>query len=31
MLKNIDYWKEAPLWSKEKIQGATKKWFKAFK
>ncbi|MDD5194968.1 MAG: SDR family oxidoreductase [Candidatus Omnitrophica bacterium] len=28
MLDNIDYWKEAPLWTPEKIESATKKWFK---
>jgi UDP-glucose 4-epimerase len=27
MLKNIDYWKEAPVWDKEKIAFATKEWF----
>jgi len=28
MLENIDYWKEAPLWSSEDIEKATKSWFK---
>ena len=28
MLKNISYWKNAPLWDKEKIEGATQEWFK---
>jgi UDP-glucose 4-epimerase len=28
MLNNIDYWKNAPLWDKEKIGIATKTWFK---
>lgn len=28
MLKNIDYWKDAPLWNQESIAKATKKWFK---
>lgn len=28
MLDNIDYWKSAPLWTPEKIQEATKDWFK---
>jgi len=27
MLKNINYWKNAPLWTPEKIKGATKEWF----
>lgn len=27
MLENIDYWKEAPLWTPEKIKEATKEWF----
>ncbi len=31
MLENIDYWSDAPLWSKKKIKGATQKWFKTFK
>lgn len=28
MLKNIDYWKTAPLWTESKINNATKNWFK---
>ena len=28
MLKNIDYWRDAPLWTPEKITEATKDWFK---
>jgi UDP-glucose 4-epimerase len=28
MLKNIDYWKDAPLWEPKTIEGATKDWFK---
>jgi UDP-glucose 4-epimerase len=27
ILENIDYWREAPLWNKEKIADATKTWF----
>lgn len=27
VLDHIDYWKAAPLWTPEKIQGATKVWF----
>ncbi len=27
ILDNIDYWREAPLWDKETIAGATKTWF----
>ena len=27
MLENIDWWKEAPVWTPEKIDKATKKWF----
>lgn len=27
MLENIDYWKDAPVWTKESIDEATKKWF----
>lgn len=27
MLKNIDYWREAPLWTPDKIAEATKTWF----
>jgi len=28
LLENIDYWREAPLWTPEKIKEATKEWFK---
>ena len=28
MLKNIDYWKSAPLWTESKINNATKDWFR---
>jgi len=31
LLKNINYWKHAPLWNKQKIQKATKEWFKYLK
>lgn len=31
MLDNIDYWKDAPVWTKEKIQKATVSWFKYMK
>jgi len=27
MLKNISYWKDAPVWDKQKIQQATATWF----
>lgn len=27
LLKNIDYWKNAPVWTPEKINEATKEWF----
>ncbi len=27
MLENIDYWKNAPVWTPEKIKEATKDWF----
>ena len=27
ILDNIDYWRDAPLWNKEKIADATKTWF----
>lgn len=29
VLKNIDYWKDAPLWDEESIKVATAQWFKA--
>ncbi len=28
MLENIDYWSEAPLWTPEKIEDATRDWFR---
>jgi UDP-glucose 4-epimerase len=28
ILKNIDYWREAPVWTPETITAATKDWFK---
>ena len=28
LIKNIDYWKESPLWTPKKIENATKSWFK---
>jgi len=28
MLENIDYWKESPLWTPEKIEKETEAWFK---
>ncbi len=28
ILKNIDYWKDAPVWTPKKIEEATKDWFK---
>ena len=31
ILKNIDYWKNAPLWDKNKIKKETKLWFKYLK
>ena len=31
VLKNIFYWKKAPLWTKNKIKIATKNWFKYLK
>ncbi len=31
VLKNIFYWKKAPLWTKNKIKLATKNWFKYLK
>lgn len=27
MLENIDYWKDAPVWTPESIDVATKEWF----
>ena len=31
MLKNLDYWKSAPLWNPKSIKQATKSWFKYLK
>jgi UDP-glucose 4-epimerase len=31
MKKNIEYWKDAPLWTKNKIKTATEDWFKYLK
>tara|TARA_A100001015_G_scaffold124071_1_gene137515 strand:+ start:2391 stop:3368 length:978 start_codon:yes stop_codon:yes gene_type:complete len=31
LLKNLDYWEKAPLWTKQKIKIATKDWFKFLK
>ena len=31
MLKDINYWQDAPLWTEKKIQMATKTWFKYLK
>jgi UDP-glucose 4-epimerase len=31
VVKNIDYWKKAPLWTPKKISKATKNWFKYLK
>ena len=31
LLKNIDYWKNAPVWTKNKIKIATRSWFKYLK
>lgn len=31
MLKNINYWKHAPVWSPKKIEKATRSWFKYLK
>ncbi len=28
MIKQIDYWREAPVWTPDKIEEATKDWFK---
>lgn len=28
LMRNIDYWKDAPVWTPENIAGATKEWFK---
>ena len=31
MIKNIDNWKDAPLWDEKSIKSATKAWFKYMK
>lgn len=31
VIKNIDYWKEAPLWTPDTIADATKEWFQYLK
>lgn len=31
MLKNINYWKNAPIWNPQSINNATKNWFKYLK
>ena len=31
MIKNIEYWKDAPLWEKKSIKNETKYWFKYIK
>jgi len=31
LIKNINYWKDAPLWTKNKIKIQTKNWFKFLK
>ena len=31
LIKNIDYWKNAPLWNPKNISIATKNWFKYLK
>jgi UDP-glucose 4-epimerase len=31
VIKNINYWKDAPLWTPKKIKLATKDWFKYIK
>lgn len=28
VVQNIEYWREAPLWNKDSIEGATRDWFK---
>ena len=30
-MKNIDYWKKAPVWNPDSIKEATKDWFKYLK
>jgi UDP-glucose 4-epimerase len=31
MIKNIDWWRDAPVWTPKKIESATKEWFKYLK
>ena len=31
MLKELNYWKKAPLWTPSKIEKATSEWFKYIK
>ena len=31
LLKNLDYWNKAPVWTKQSIKKATKNWFKYLK
>jgi UDP-glucose 4-epimerase len=31
MMKNINYWKNAPVWDPKSIENATKDWFKYLK
>ena len=31
VLKNINYWKKAPLWTKKKIKNSVKNWNKLLK
>ena len=28
MLENIDYWRDAPVWTPDQIDGATEDWFR---
>ena len=28
LMKDINYWKKAPIWTSQKIKAATKNWFK---
>jgi len=31
LMKNLDYWKDAPVWDAASIESATKNWFKYLK
>ena len=31
LIDNISYWKNAPIWNKQSIRKATKKWFEHLK